>query len=115
MAAASPAGPRFRSQVELIGRLYLNLWKRLDLIDGDNKWMDVAPPNAQALDEYIDNLRNQMSVQNTNAALHEEAEARYRQARGLIQAGGGAEFGRLKTVLRDEAFRFLDQARQAAN
>lgn len=113
MAAASPAGPRFRSQVELIGRLYLNLWKRLDLIDGENKWLDVAAADPQALDEYIGNLRQQMSLLNTNAALDEEAQARYHQARALIESGGGAEFGRFKTLLRDEAFRFLDQARNA--
>lgn len=112
MAAAFPVPPRAQSQVEIIGRLYLTLWKRLDLTDGENKWADIVPPDAAKLDSYIEHLRTQARLQNTSPDLHEEAEARYRQVRAIVQQGAQG-FDRLKQVLRDEAFRLLDQARAA--
>jgi hypothetical protein len=44
--------------VELIGKLYRNLWKRLDLIDGENKWAEVAPIDPAALDSHIATIMN---------------------------------------------------------
>jgi hypothetical protein len=52
-----------------------------------------------------------MAQSAANAALHQEAEALYRQAKAVIDHGQLVpQFGALKIRLRGEAFRFMDHA-----
>ncbi|MDX1979990.1 MAG: hypothetical protein SFV51_06965 [Bryobacteraceae bacterium] len=85
MAAASPTGPRPLTQ--------------------------VAPVDAADLDVYIATVHQMLTETATNAALHEEAETLYRQACAIADHGEvSPQLGALKALLRDEAFRFTEQA-----
>lgn len=110
MAAPVPTRSLTKAKEELLAKFYLALWDRLNHLTGEDKWMDVVPPNPPVEDTRIRDLHAQILASvDPNSAMGLEWD--YLQFLEAMQgAMNMAHTDELKTRLRESGMRYLRNA-----
>jgi hypothetical protein len=97
------------SKYEPLSDLYLALWKQLDMLSEEGKWLELRPENPSALN---DDVRQQL--QELSPVLGELSDAVYRdfeKTQEFVFSGphkNDAELASFRDYLRDHALRYAD-------
>lgn len=91
------------------------LWRQLDLVSNDAKWLEVRPESASALSEEVrerlDDLRPELSGSDLNTALKDVEKTKELVFSGLrTDIGESVSF---REYLRDLALRYSELAEPA--
>ena len=111
-----------QENLESLGNLYLSLWKQLDLLSGDAKWLEIRPIDPNDLKSHVERgiadvrgrLRDpdilRMVEQDYTRAQHIVDEA---SVGNLVGALDESEWVDFKTYLRDQGLRYDEAADDA--
>jgi hypothetical protein len=103
------------AKYDKLSELYLALWRQLDLVSNDAKWLEVRPESASALSEEVrerlDDLRPELSGSDLNTALKDVEKTKELVFSGLrTDIGESVSF---REYLRDLALRYSELAEPA--
>ena len=108
-----------REQAERLGRLYLSLWRQLDLLSGEDKWLDVEITDPSNLKSFVERNMGELKNLLDDADLLVEVENDYRRTQEIvdrprpgeaISPQERAEWAGFKDHLRDRGLRYDDAA-----
>lgn len=110
-------------KLEALADLYLSLWKQMDLLSNDGKWLDLGPVDPVELQAHverrIDDVRD--SVQDSD--MLEMVEKDYSRTQDLLRKAANErsvppeaedkELAAFKIYLRDQGLRYDTAASEA--
>ena len=120
---ATPA-PGFLSQVtlEALGDLYLSLWKQLDLLSNEGKWIELRPIDPSQLKTHVDQRMDEVRGAPADSSILKVIERDYSRTQEFVSSSASrpeqlptaehAQFEALKTYLRDAGLRYEEEAGQ---
>lgn len=101
-----------RENYERLSDFYLRLWKQLDLINGDSKWLDVAPATQAELRADAEAILKEAAPSVTEGdVLRKDFKRTQDLVEQASQQEGGADG--FREYLRDLALRYAQLADEA--
>lgn len=109
--ATQPA-PSTNAEYNRLSELYLALWKQLDLVSSDAKWLEVRPESGSALSEEVrerlGGLRPDLSEPEVTTAIKDIEKTKELVFSGV--RGDAGEVVNFREYLRDLALRYSELA-----
>ena len=109
--AAQPA-PSITAKYDMLSEFYLALWKQLDLVSNDTKWLEIRPESPSDVNAEVQrriaDLGPGLSDSDLNTARKDFEKAREFVLSGLRAERG--ELGSFREYVRDLALRFSELA-----
>jgi hypothetical protein len=111
-----------QENLESLGNLYLSLWKQLDLLSGDAKWLEIRPVDPNDLKSHIERGIAEVRARLRDPGILRMVEQDYARAQRIVdEASAGNRVGELdesewadfKTYLRDQGLRYDEAADDA--
>jgi hypothetical protein len=108
-----------KEEAARLGRLYLSLWRQLDLLLGEDKWLDVEATDPSNLRSFVERNMGELKNLLDDANLLERVENDYRHTQEIVDKlppGNAisqqerAEWVGFKDYLRDQGLRYDDAA-----
>ncbi|RPH76183.1 MAG: hypothetical protein EHM80_15155 [Nitrospiraceae bacterium] len=101
-----------------MGYLYLSLWKRLDLLSGDAKWLEIRPVDPSDLKSHVERgIADVRGLRDPDILrIVEQEYTRVQQIFDEANAGNlmgemdESEWGDFKAFLRDQGLRYSEAA-----
>jgi len=112
MATTQPALSA-EEKYETLSHLYLLLWKQLDQLLGDNRWLEVTAVQPGELSKEASEALNVLRPLLKEGDLWRVVKADYDRAQELIahsDATPRPDVESLKNYLRDQALRYAEEA-----
>jgi hypothetical protein len=111
-----------QENLESLGNLYLSLWKQLDLLSGDAKWLEIRPVDPNDLKSHIERGIAEVRARLRDPGILRMVEQDYARAQRIVdEASAGnlvgeldeSKWGDFKTYLRDQGLRYDEAADDA--
>ena len=111
-----------QENLESLGNLYLSLWKQLDLLSGDAKWLEIRPIDPNDLKSHVERGIADVRGRLRDPDILRMVEQDYTRAQRIVdEASAGNLVGELdesewvdfKTYLRDQGLRYDEAADDA--
>jgi hypothetical protein len=102
-----------RREFKDLSDLYLMLWKQLDVLLGEGKWLDIVPSPPADLKLGADQSLRAMDATISDGQLRKVLQADYARVQDLVlhpDAAPKPEIESFKDYLRDEALRYTEDA-----
>ena len=108
-----------KEEAARLGRLYLSLWRQLDLLSGEDKWLDVEATDPSNLRSFVERNMGELKNLLGDADLLKTVENDYRRTQEIVDKlppGNAisqrerAEWAGFKDHLRDQGLRYDDAA-----
>jgi hypothetical protein len=105
-----------------LGNLYLSLWKQLDLLSGDAKWLEIRPIDPNDLKSHVEIGIAEVRARLRDPGILRMVEQDYARAQRIVdEASAGNLVGELdesewvdfKAYLRDQGLRYDEAADDA--
>ncbi|MCP5116637.1 MAG: hypothetical protein GY953_37900 [bacterium] len=111
------ATPTRQEKHEALGDLYLSLWKQVDSLSGDGKWLDLGPISPADLKSHTEGAMALVRRWVRDADVLEMAERDYLRTQNVIAAAATSdpdtELPAFKDYLRDQGLRYDEAADDA--
>jgi hypothetical protein len=99
-----------QQKYEMLSNLYIGLWKQLDTLFGESKWLDVQQVDTQALKASVDSAVEQLVLKLDDIAISEVVKKDYQRTQQIV-AGIADDHARdFKEYLRDQGIRYAQAA-----
>jgi len=105
---------------ETLSDLYLSLWKQLDLLSGDGKWLDLRPIDPSSLKAHVEGKVEMIEQLLQDPDLLKMVREDYSHTREFLKNHAGQsnpsphaednELEALKAYLRDQGLRYAEAA-----
>ena len=111
-----------QENLESLGNLYLSLWKQLDLLSGDAKWLEIRPVDPNDLKSHIERGIADVRGRLRDPDILRMVEQDYTRAQRIVdEASAGnlvgemdeSEWADFKAYLRDQGLRYDEAADDA--
>jgi hypothetical protein len=111
-----------QENLESLGNLYLSLWKQLDLLSGDAKWLEIRPVDHNDLKSHIERGIADVRGRLRDPDILRMVEQDYTRAQRIVdEASAGnlvgemdeSEWADFKAYLRDQGLRYDEAADDA--
>lgn len=111
-----------QENLESLGNLYLSLWKQLDLLSGDAKWLEIRPIDPNDLKSHIERGIADVRGRLRDPDILRMIEQDYTRAQRIVdEASAGnlvgemdeSEWADFKAYLRDQGLRYDEAADDA--
>jgi len=111
-----------QENLESLGNLYLSLWKQLDLLSGDAKWLEIRPVDPKDLKSHIERGIADVRGRLRDPDILRMVEQDYARAQRIVgEATAGnlvgemdeSEWADFKAYLRDQGLRYDEAADDA--
>ncbi len=118
---ATPQQARIPNEFEALSDLYLSLCTQIDLLIGENKWLEIRPLELSEVREQARGEMEQLQRRFPDSGILEKASRDYRRTQELVDRNGGRalseaekkELGAFKDYLQDEGFGYGEKADEA--
>jgi hypothetical protein len=102
---------------ERLSELYLRLWKQLDLVCGDAKWLEVAPVSQRELRAEAERILEEISPRLASSSPIIDGsvlEKDFKKTQDLVEQANQQEMGldSFRDYLRDLALRYSQLAEE---
>jgi hypothetical protein len=111
-----------QENLESLGNLYLSLWKQLDLLSGDAKWLEIGPIDPSDLQSHVERGIADVRGRLRDPDILQMVEQDYTRAQTIVaQTTAGNQVGEsdesgwadFKAYLRDQGLRYDEAADDA--
>jgi hypothetical protein len=111
-----------QENLESLGNLYLSLWKQLDLLSGDAKWLEIRPVDPSDLKSHVERGIADVRAKLRDPDILRIVEQDYSRAQTLVDEANAvnlvgeldeSEWADFKAYLRDQGLRYDEAADDA--